>query len=68
MLPRVISHKGTLQALEAFQPIISLVGSHNCELEATRVADRVEHEVIGRLSGTKRIGDLAIYAVQFFSW
>lgn len=53
MLPRVISHKGTLQALEAFQPIISLVGSHNCELEATRVADRVEHEVIGRLSGTK---------------
>ena len=28
-LPRTISFKGTLQTLEAFQPIIATVGSHN---------------------------------------
>ena len=35
LLPRTISFKGTLQTLEAFQPVIALIGNHN---SATRIS------------------------------
>ena len=50
MLPRTISFKGTLQTLEAFQPVIALAGCHRSAMRTTLYQQLLDAIVLHRVA------------------
>ena len=48
LLPRTISFKGALQTLEAFRPVISIVGSHNASTRTSLYQELLQAIVLHR--------------------